>query len=349
MKNKTLLITGAVALILAGCGGGGSSSGTGQTPVPTPTPSPTALQTSVPTPTYVAGSAQLSAYNTLNDARVAYGVGKLAQSALLDTAAANHSQYMEYRYAAADYADLGHTEDPSKSGFTGVNPSDRISYAKYAASTTGEAIAGSFNSITGTQTDPGVRAVNVLLSGPYHRFGVLDAYRDVGIGDTPTAFPNEGGTRHFPVFDLAVAQNAQNQLPATGWVGVWPVDQMTGVMYSFIGESPNPIPENNGTCAGYPVSVQSLTGTTLATTSFTLVQTSTNASVSVKLATVSTDANPAYARANSAYIIPYAPLKLGTQYTAHFVGSANGTAIDKTWTFTTTAQNTKQIYGCDPS
>lgn len=96
------------------------------------------------------------------------------------------------------------------------------------------------------------------------------------------------------------------------------------------------------------MSLQVKNGTTLAVTTFTLTDAS-GAAVNVQLATPTVDANPAYARSNSAYIIPFVPLKLATKYTAHFVGSQNGIAIDKTWSFTTRSDNSKMIYGCDPS
>lgn len=359
MKLKLIALAISTAVVLAGCGGGGggnaatSSTPTGAAPstpsVPTtPVPDPTALQTNVGAPSYVAGSFELSAFTALNQARAAYGIGQLAENSQLDTAAQNHANYINSRFQAGDYSAATHTENAAYSGFTGAAPADRIAFAKYAASQSGEVLS-SIIAVDGVASDAGVVAMEALLSGPYHRFSMFDGFRDAGFGHTSIRLTGEGGARNTIVANFGVAQAAQAQVPASGWVGVWPADNATGVLYSFSGESPNPIPANNGMCAGYPVSLQARAGMTLATTAFTLVETVSGAAVNVQLSTQATDANPSYARANSAYIIPYQPLKLATKYTAHFVGSQDGVAIDKTWSFTTRADNVKAIYGCDPS
>lgn len=363
MKTKHTLISICCATFVSACGGGGSAA-VGNTAPTTPTtcangaldyptcsapvkPDPNALQDTVPSAIYATGTLAASAYSTLNSARQAYGTGLLAQNVKLDIAAGNHAKYASQRYGEADFADTGHTENVSKSGYTGVNPVDRMAYAGYVATVVGEDMT-TFISVDGVSSDPGVVAVNTLLSGPYHRFGLFDGNRDVGIGNVAARFSGEGGTNNTVVIDMGVVQGAQVQLPTTSWVGVWPVSGADNVMYGFAGETPNPIPVNNGACAGYPVSVQVRNGGTLTTSSFTMADAS-GAAVSVQLSTVATDFNPAQARANSAYIIPFKPLKLATKYTVHFLGSANGATIDKTWSFTTTSQNQKRIYGCDPS
>lgn len=351
-KNKFSLALIAASLALAGCGGGGGSTTGSTTPppvVPTPpAPDPTALQTTVATPSYAAGSFELVAITSLNQARTAYGVGMVAESTLLNTAANNHAQYILARFQAGDYAAATHTEDPSKPGFTGATVGERVGFAKYSASGAGENLASTI-AVDGVTSDPGTVAIESLLSGPYHRFASLDGWRDVGFGHTSIRLPGEGGTRHTVVIDSAFALSSQAQAPATGWIGLWPADKATGVLYSFAGESPDPIPANNGACAGYPVSVQVRSGMTLTTTAFTLTETGTGQLVNSQLSTQSTDKNPVLARANTAYIIPFTPLKLSTQYTAHFVGANNGVTVDKTWTFTTRADNVKMIFGCDPS
>lgn len=359
MKTKLTILTIAASMGLAGCGGGGAGGGsaasspsnsTGSSPS-TPTPpaaDPAALQDTVATSTYAAGSIELSAFTALNQARAAYGVGQVAQNSQLDTAAQNHTAYINGRFQAGDYTAATHTENPAYAGFTGAAPADRIAYAKYAASQTSEDLS-SIIAVDGVTSDPGVVAMDTLLSGPYHRFSLLDGYRDVGVAHTSIRPANSGGTLNTIVADFGVAQASQAQAPASGWIGVWPADNATGVLYSLSGESPDPIPSNKGMCAGYPVSLQAKAGVTLATTAFTLTETASGAVVDVQLSTRATDANPTYARANTAYIIPYLPLKLATKYTAHFVGSQNGTAIDKTWSFTTRADNVKSIYGCNPS
>jgi uncharacterized protein YkwD len=356
MTTRASLIICISLLALGGCGGGGGGTSAVVTPPVTVTPTPPVptpvdqneLQATAPAPTYAANSASLSAFNTLNGARGAYGVGVLVQNTMLDTAGMNHSLYNMARWQAADYAAVGHIEDSSKSGFTGVTPADRILAAKYLALTTSEAFTN-FISVSGVASDPGVVAINVLLSGPYHRFTLFGGHREVGIGTSTGTFPNEGGVNNFVNVEMAVPQAKLEQLPGQSWVGLWPTDKAVNVMYGFAGESPDPIPSLKGACGGYPVSLQVRSGTVLNTTAFTLVETQSGAPVSVQLSTAATDANPSSARTNSVYIIPLKPLKLATQYTARFTGSTSNGAIDKTWTFTTVGSNTKLIYGCDPS
>lgn len=351
--NKFALTIIAASIVLSGCGGGGGGSApVSDTPAavvpPAPVPDPTVLQTTVPTPSYAAGSFELAAITSLNQARTTYGVGLVAENPLLNTAANNHAQYILARFQAGDYTAATHTEDATKPGFTGVTVSDRVAFAKYGASISGENLASTI-AVDGVASDPGSVAVESLLSGPYHRFALLDGWRDVGFGHTSIRLPGEGGIRHTVVIDSAVSLTNQAQAPASGWLGLWPVDKATGVLYSFAGESPDPIPANNGACAGYPVSVQAKAGMTLTTVAFTLTESSTGQLVSSQLSTQSTDKNPVLARASTAYLIPFTPLKLNTQYTAHFVGTNNGVAIDKVWTFTTRADNVKMTFGCDPS
>lgn len=357
MKAKLSVLAVAAAVILVGCGGGGGGTSTTSPSNPNPPvgPSnppaadPAALQNTVPTPTYAAGSVQLDVFTQLNKVRAAYGIGQLAENAALDNAAGNHASYLAGRLQAADYADVGHTEDPTKPGFTGRNPDERARFAQYApAVSVGENLS-SVIAVDGVTSAQGVVAVETLLSGPYHRFGFFDGSREVGIGHSAVRLPNEGGVRNTVVANLSFSQGTQGQAPASDWIGVWPADKATGVLYSLAGETPDPIPANNGACAGYPVSIQVKSGQTLTTASFTITETVTGALVRAQLSTAATDVNPAYGRSNSAYLIPYAPLKLNTNYTVHFAGARDGAAIDKTWSFTTRTDNVKMIYGCDPS
>lgn len=344
-------------LALTACGGGGGDSpggsagtpgGSGSAPVPAPDPvAQTDLQTSVPAPTYPAGSTTLTAFTTLNAARQAYGVGLRAQNPRIDAAAANHAKYMLHHWGIGDFANTGHQEDKSKPGYTGAWVDERLVSAGYLAGPAGEALT-SIIAVDGVESDPGAVSINSLLSAPYHRFGILNSTREVGFADASARFPNEGGVNHMFVVAYGTLQGQPAQLPAKDWLGMWPVPGAVDVMYSFSGETPDPIPVNKGECAGYPVSVQVHPSLVLATTSFTLAEAGSGAPVSVQLSTRLTDANPAMARDDAAYIIPYRPLKLNTRYTARFVGSAGTMSIDKSWSFTTGSTNTRLIYGCNP-
>lgn len=356
MNTKLVLAALATSFSLVACGGGGGSNTQTPTPIPTPTPAPTPtptlgvneLQTTVPPSTYSAESAKLAAFTALNVARTTYGVGQVAENAKLTVAAESHAQYILGQLQAGDFNAANHTQNPAKPGYTGATLADRIAFAGFAASSAGENIS-SIIAVDGVAAVPGTVAVDALLSAPYHRFAFLDGSREIGFGASAIRLAGAGGVLNTVVANHAVASGAQPQLPANTWLGIWPADQATDVMYSFAGESPNPIPVNNGACAGYPVSIQVAPNFSLSVTTFTLVETATITVVSSQLSTPTTDANPTYARSNTAYLIPFKPLKTNTKYTATFVGARSGVTIDKTWTFTTTARNTKMIYGCDPS
>lgn len=367
MKNNYRICFSLIAAsLMSACGGGGGSTSTPETNPPVVTNPPivvppvvappvvvqptdeNALQTTLNDTTYAIGSSTAIMYRTINEARKSYGVGLLNQNTKLDTAASNHAHYVSTRWGALDFTTVGHIEDVSKPGFTGINPADRMAFAGYFPATAGELLT-TFISVDGIDSSPGVVGVQVFLSGPYHRFGMLDGSREIGIADAVARFPGEGGTNHTVVINSAVASGAKVQLPSLSWVGLWPTDGATDVLYSFAGETPDPIPANKGACAGYPVSVQVRNGLTLTTNTFTMTEGQSGDAISVQLSTAATDINPSQARLNTAYIIPYKPLKLATKYTVHFEGAAGGASINKTWSFTTGSQNTKLIYGCNPS
>jgi len=360
MKKRIFAVSLLSTLMLAACGGGGGGSAgssnpgapVGSNPAPTPAPTPepvaqTALQTSVPAPSYQAGSTTLSAFMTLNAARQAYGIGLRAQHEKIDVAAQNHAKYMLYHWGVGDFANAAHQEDKIKPGFTGEGVTQRMAFAGYYAGPAGEALSIAIE-VDGVKSDPGVFAIDGLLAAPYHRFGLLDSTRDVGLADASGRFPGEGGVNHMFVVNYGTRDGVPAQLPATNWFGMWPVPDAVEVNFAFSGETPDPIPVNKGACAGYPVSFQVHTSLALTVSAFTLVESLSGAPISVQLSTPQIDANPIQARHNTAYIIPYRPLKLGTKYIARFVGTSGPTAIDKTWSFTTEAKNTRMMRGCTP-
>lgn len=357
------------ALTVAACGGSvGDTSTSPSTPTGVQDSNIVPPQTSVPEPTYATSSVPLSLFRAINAARQAYGLGLFAQSAALDTAATNHAQYLLQRWQAGDtdtsyyFSSSGSVEAMGNPGFTGRTSFDRASAANYLGDGYGES-----NIVVvladGVPSDPGTVAVNKVLSLPYHRFGLFGSWRDVGIGVANTRVANPAGTVNIATMSLGWPKCGNSsacshfpvlkQFPSPNWVGVWPLDGATNVMYAYRREAEaDPMPDSNGNCAGYPVSIQAMDG--VLTSSFTLTETMTNTPVDVlrspSTATPSTTPyHDAYAGSGVAIIIPYKPLKLGTRYTAHFVGSLGSMAIDKTWTFTTGTTNTKAVYGCDPS
>src|SRR5471030_3256960 len=88
-----------------------------------PTVTPGNLQTTVPAPTYAAGSQELAFYTTFNAFRQAEGLGLLAQNSKLDAADRNHLNYLltntDLNLSSIDPATgrpQFHIEDPKRPG-----------------------------------------------------------------------------------------------------------------------------------------------------------------------------------------------------------------------------------------
>lgn len=330
----------AMSLALTACGGGGGGSSTTTGSGSTSTGSTTSgnLATSVPTPTYAAGSAELTMFNQLNQVRAAGGFGMLAQNTALDQSTKNHANYMFLNYYAAGVWNTNltstedtatgwlyaHSETPGNPGFTGTVPVNRAIYANYNAYYVAEVIVEA----PGNEVQSGLQAgcVQTLLSTVFHRSGLLNIQlRDFGASVSVAS--DQGGTACIvdPAFTTA-----NQSVPPTGWVGVYPYSGQTGVNATFTGETPDPVP--TAPIKGQPVSIYVEPQNTLVVTSFTLTD-NTGAQVPVQLLTQSSF--PQYITAAMAYIVPTVALKSATTYTVQFVGTNNGAPLSRTWNFTT--------------
>lgn len=332
IHNKYLSIL--IVLILSACGGGsgGVSTPVAVTPpvtciapqvltngacvTPAPTVTPAKLQTSVPTPTYLAGSEELAAFNEFNGFRKMMGLGPVAQNVKLDLAANNHANYEVVNLV------FGHTEDPSKTGFTGVTPGDRMKFAGYAWGFT-EMGAGGGGKI-------GVRS---LMNSIYHRDGVaLQQIIDVGFGF------NSGWVK--PLFVETGLGAGLGQNNASDFVTTYPVDLQTDLPLAMGGESPSPFTDIDSTTNDVltkttsPVSIYSALGTTLAVTSFTVTEDGQTTPLDVRLITKENDINK-FIGPNVVHIVGKAPFNVKTKYNVSFTGNVNGVALVKKWSFTT--------------
>lgn len=324
--NHKLLAAALLSAFLAACGGGGgggdsaSSSPDAGTPAPTtpPTTEPAddaPPQTSVPAPVY-ASAHRLEAFNRFNEIRQAAGLGLLRQNAQLDVAAQGHSDYLSLNDMT------GHYQSPGHNGFTGADVWARARAAGYSAASTADEVLG-----TVPGDGPGASYIDGLISTPYHRMAMLE-YR-----------PDELGVGHsgeFPqnmVFNTG--RNPGQGAPDRLFV-IWPTDGAAGVVTAGGPESPDPIPENNGSPYGYPVSIQSHELKELSVTSFTLEDAAGNI-VDAKLLHHSTDANLStrFRARHFAALIGRSPLMANTTYTARFTGAVDGQTITHTWSFTT--------------
>ena len=314
----------AFVLVLSGCGGGGSSSAptVATTPMPpvvvvVPKPTEPAAITSVPAFSYT-DPRKADALTRLNAVRASVGLGLVAQSVQVDRAAQAHSDYQVTNLIR------GHGETSTLPGFTGVDAGARLTAAGYAFGGWGEVIA--------YDTTRGAQAVDLLVSLPYHRVVMLQyGYTVAGVGiATATSTPFTPYT-----VNLAYPPGGPQGAPGTPVV-VLPTDGATSVPRVMLGgEFPDPIPENAGVRAGYPVSLQVNEAKVLAVTSFTLAQADGTA-VTTKLLSAATDAElQAQNIQGFACALPRASLAANTTYRATFVGTVDGAPLTKTWTFTT--------------
>src|SRR5471032_530671 len=310
------------------------------TPPTTPT-SPTGptvtlgnLQTTVPTPTYTAGSQELAFFTAYNAFRQAEGLGLLAQNTKLDTADKNHLNYLmvnpDLNLSSLDPTTgrpLFHIEDPKRPGFTGVQELDRANYAQYGGVFVGE--EGAYGSGQGS-----AKALAALIGGIYHRAGLMfQGPRDFGIAV---------GTDALQTTVMTLGYVSTPQTNASDFFGTYPQANQTGVGLSATWELPNPYPDlantDLATKTGYPINVVVNQNTTLAVTTFTVTEAGQSAPMDARLFTAATDPNKELV-ANTAFLVAKTAFKPNTTYTVSFAGTANGTAITKMWSFTTGASN----------
>ncbi len=329
---------------LGACGGGGNgvSAPVPSPPSPPPVPAPAsapspspvgpiAAQMSVPMPVGYDAD-RLAAFNRLNQIRLSAGLGMLAQNALLDRAAQAHADWI----IAND--SFTHAEAAGSFGFTGARWWDRDEALGYVPVGGEEVMVGFVH---------GAAGVDVLVNGVYHRAGML-AFEpvDVGIGWSALSAANISMPLVIdmtcPGDDLmrSLGQSAQS---STNGVAIWPLDGARAVPLRLGMELPDPVPDQDVSTLGTPISLTVDSESTIATTSFVLSDTASGSIVPTRLLTQQSDPNLLIPRSFVA-LIPLSPLGPGVAYRAAYQGtataflSATPRSIDRTWTFTTMTQ-----------
>ena len=348
LKRPLALATAAaLTLFLAACGGGGGGSASpgtnsgGGTAATQYTPP----NTSVPTPTYAQSSMQAQFFADVNAMRGAAGLSLLAQNPALDTSAQAHANYLGVNYNGATMNGVidpstgilyGHSEDAGKPDFYAATPQARATKAGYAGSVGEVAIPGDAGSVaTLNTTAVGDDAFNILMNTVYHRGGLMQSeFRDIGLGyATPYEFVADMGFTGIP------------QPPASNTLVPYPPDQgLDPYPYWAAGyEQPNPTPTvAPGTPLGGAISIESPTNTSLAVSSFKLLD-ANGAAVPCFEMDSTNDPNKDYIWSNQAFLVPKTDLTLGASYTAVFSGTINGSPAQKTWTFTTPSPTMQQL------
>lgn len=173
--------------------------------------------TSVPTPTYAAGSDELQVFNYLNTERAQCGFGKLAQDPLLDKAAAAHANYQIVNNVAT------HVEDPALPGFTGKMPIDRAKAAGFDAKVAGDIIAF---------YPSAMRSIRSLMTAPYHALYGVRGDISVGLASlhAPTVQPV---VNHALTVLLATKSTSDYQRPLPGTLLTYPCAESTDLAPAF--------------------------------------------------------------------------------------------------------------------
>jgi hypothetical protein len=284
----------AVSVVLAACGGGGSNQPQDTNLLPG---QDAATVTAVPAPNYASGSDQAAAFARLNELRASAGLGLLTQTALLDSASAAHARWLE-----ANGGGTTTTETAGTPGFTGVDALARFTAAGYPA-TAGYQLVQQLS----------VPPIDSLMNAPYSRALLLqyrlhDVAFDVAHSPTGNALVASAGR-------TATAYQSSRQ-----WLTAWPVAGAQNVPTTLYRRGADPIPENNGADAGYPISVNAFDDDALEVTTFTLSE-SSGYVVPVKLIVGATDATLKQIGALAyAALVPLTPLKPSTTYKVHFEG-----------------------------
>ena len=336
----SLAAASALAGALVACGGGG---GGGEAPAPPPAPvpapapapgpssAPIAAQLTVPTPVGYDAD-RLAAFNRLNEIRLSAGLGMLAQNAMMDQAAQAHAEWM----IAND--SFTHDEVAGTPGFTGENWARRDEAFGYVPVGGGEVMSSGAS---------GAAGVDALINMVSHRSAML-AFEpvDVGVGwfdgasaslSTPLVIDV---TR--PGTDTVRGMGQAAQLSIHG-ACIWPIDGARNVPLRLGLEIPNPVPTQDVSTLGTPVSITVDESRTISAAQFTLINSTTGVFVATQLLTNKDDPNFLIPESFIA-AIPVAPLSPNTAYQVVFSGSTvqfpSGAVelVNRSWSFTTGAQ-----------
>ena len=284
------------------------------------------LVTSVPAPTYPAGSEELAAFNLLNAERGRCGFGLVAQNAAIDKAAKAHADYQAINFA------LDHYEIVTLVGFTGISPFDRMLDAGYLnGSYIGADEIMSSSASHGDKVGLGAYSVRGLLNAPYHMDGMLGAARDIGISLQSTLYFRKTIPAFvYAQFNTSSTITAGPQLQASSAVNTYPCEGTSGTDYQLKNEEPNPVPGRDLALnpLGSSVLVAVREGNALLITSYSMTQVTNGTKVTLR-----PPVN--HGPTNRYFITADAPTLPNTAYKVTVSGTNNGEGFTTAFTFTT--------------
>jgi len=258
----------------------------------------------------------------INYRRTQIGLPALVQSSIIDKAAQGHSDYQRINNVVT------HDQTRGLNGFTGVTLEDRLKGAGYSFATTnaiGEVISA-IGSQNGNRT--GFTMAEELITAIYHRFVMFEpVFQEIGTGSAVNSSNYAYFTADF------VTNNGYGTGLAAGTMATWPFNGQTAVPVNFLSntEEPDPVPDVDE--VGYPISIHVNLTRKLTVQTFTVRARNGSANLATRLLMQSNDTN--VTTPSVAAIIPLAPLSANTVYDVSFSGAIDGTAISRTWSFTT--------------
>lgn len=351
----------ALATSLAACGGGGSSATDAATPAPAPAPVPLPapapspsnpdLVTAVTPPTYVAGTIEWGAWDVLMKERQSCGFGLVQQDTRLDAASIGHAQFLAKNSAELFVNYTGHGEDPAKPYFIGNGPLDRavskgfpnvggVDVAEILTASTSTYVMGGPVQYPSNEAR-GAASIRTLMGTVYHLTGAMWPGRIGGVGADHQFGSKVSGAFTYSLeayrFGMLVGWTSNNpQRLGSGNVATYPCATATAAVASWhpAQESPNPFPDVTDVAVSYgtPIYLRSDEGQVMSVTSANV--TASNGSV-VAVRQVSKSNDPAHiVGGHEWFIVPSSPLSVGATYNVSVVGTLDGVAFTKAFSFT---------------
>ena len=350
LKNTAYsLSVWGLTLLLTACGGGGGGSGDANPASMTAVPKAQAAMPRVPVvlmaSSYAADSAELAAWNYLQQSRVQCGFGSLVQNPQLDAAALAHARYLTSSSVAGSVSVTGHEEIKGVAGtFTGAMPWDRAQTQGYGAEVAEilDAETWSYSAaspmVLPTLAQRGVKSMQHLINTVYHLSAAMYQGGEVGFAASLQSIDSAGIRRdeyRFGSLNGFHKPDATVQL-GTGSLATFPCEGSTGVATTFIPaeERPNPLPEMNlvSQKVGSPIYLKVDAGQTL------VLQTGTVIKAGVAVGTrVLTKANDPAQKigAHEVFVIPAVALDANSVYQINLAGTVDGKPFSRTFNMTT--------------
>lgn len=308
MRLTALLMAG----LLSACGGGHDTSPEGAVQPPAPS-TPVPPQPGSPTAT---GDTATDGFAWFNYRRAQVGLSTLSRNARIDQAALGHSTYLRLNNT------VSHEQKVGNPGYTGQELKDRLAAAGYTL--VGTRAYGEVISAAGDRS--GFYHAEELIAAIYHRFVIFEPlFREMGTGAAT-------GNNNYTYFtaDMA-ANNGYGPGVGRGNIVTYPANNQTAVPVNFMSDSESPDPVPNLNEVGYPISVHADNTSRIVVNAFT-VRPRGGADLTTRL--LSKAADPETPDSGAA-IVPLARLTAGTTYDVSFNGTVDGTAVTRTWSFTT--------------